>query len=172
MLPIVNPGCEWVLDGEGVATVKFDGSCTMFDGENWWARREVKPGKTPPPNWQEVDADPATGKRMGWEPIEQSGFAEIFESAHRSAFPKVGATYELVGPKVNGNSHCYKEHFLLRHGLDSLRGVPRDFEGLRDYLVAQPSPGMPAHIEGIVFWRKEDDPTAGRAKIKVRDFRC
>ena len=29
----VVPGCEWVLDGEGVATVKYDGtSCMVRDG--------------------------------------------------------------------------------------------------------------------------------------------
>jgi hypothetical protein len=37
-----------VLDGEGVATRKYDGTCVMFDGDGWWARREVKPGKTAP----------------------------------------------------------------------------------------------------------------------------
>ena len=44
----VNPECQWVLDGEGVATRKFDGTCVMFDHEGWWVRREIKPGKQAP----------------------------------------------------------------------------------------------------------------------------
>lgn len=27
----VNPLCQWVLDGEGVATRKYDGNCVMLD---------------------------------------------------------------------------------------------------------------------------------------------
>ena len=77
----VNPECEWVLAGEGVPTRKVDGTCVMFDGTAWWARREVKPGKTPPPGWQQVDHDEVTGKRVGWEPIEQSGFVKFWREA-------------------------------------------------------------------------------------------
>ncbi len=171
VLPTVNPGCEWVLDGDGVATIKFDGTCTMFDGEQWWARREVKRGRPEPLNWREADNDPVTGKRTGWEPIGQSTFAKIFESARKPASPKAGATYELIGPKVNGNPHGDDFHSLARHGFEELRNVPRDFDGLRDYLLCLPSPGHPGYIEGIVFWRKIDDPEAGLAKLKVRDFR-
>lgn len=33
-LPKVHPGMEWVLEGEGIATVKYDGSCcAVIDGE-------------------------------------------------------------------------------------------------------------------------------------------
>ena len=46
VLPEITPGCEWVIAGEGVATRKYDGTCVMYDGDEWWARREVKPGKT------------------------------------------------------------------------------------------------------------------------------
>jgi hypothetical protein len=57
VLPEVNPGCEWVLAGEGVATRKFDGTCVRFDGKSWWARREVKPGKVPPAAFAPVETD-------------------------------------------------------------------------------------------------------------------
>jgi hypothetical protein len=53
-----NPECAWVFEGEGVATRKYDGTCVMRDEDgDWWARREVKPGKTPPPNWTEADRE-------------------------------------------------------------------------------------------------------------------
>jgi hypothetical protein len=46
VLPEVSPGCEWVLDGEGVATRKYDGTCVRLDEDGkWLARREVRPGK-------------------------------------------------------------------------------------------------------------------------------
>lgn len=170
VLPVVTQTCEWVLAGEGVATIKYDGTCTMFDGERWWARREVKPGKTPPPEWREVDFDEVTGKRVGWEPIERSAFASVFASATRSAAPRAGATYELVGPKVNRNPHAFAEHRLVRHGLDEIGSAPRQFDELRNFLLLKPSPELPGYIEGIVWWRKLDDPDAGLAKLKVRDF--
>ena len=61
----VTPGCEWVLAGEGTPTRKFDGTCTMFDGRQWWARREVKMGKREPYGWVHSETDEATGKRSG-----------------------------------------------------------------------------------------------------------
>jgi hypothetical protein len=75
VLPEVNPGCEWVLAGEGVATRKYDGTCVMLDGQGWWARREVKPGKAAPGGFVPIETDEATGKTVGWEPIAQSSFA-------------------------------------------------------------------------------------------------
>jgi hypothetical protein len=43
-----NPECHWVLDGDGVATRKYDGtSCLVKDGK-FFRRYEVKKGKTPP----------------------------------------------------------------------------------------------------------------------------
>src|ERR1700679_1790969 len=75
VLPEVTPGCQWVLDGEGVATRKFDGTCVMLDADKaWWARREVKDGKEPPPGFETVDHDDVTGKMVGWEPAKQSSF--------------------------------------------------------------------------------------------------
>lgn len=162
VLPEVTPGCEWVLDGEGIATIKYDGTCTMFDGENWWARREVKPGKTPPPNWREVDSDEVTGKRVGWEPIEQSSYAKVFASAFKPSAVHAGQTYELVGPKVNGNPHNFTEHTLLAHGADRETMAPRDFAGLREWMAIM----RDANIEGVVWHH----PDGRRAKLKIRDF--
>ncbi|WP_089155535.1 hypothetical protein [Micromonospora sp. NBS 11-29] len=39
VLPEVDPECRWVLDGEGVATRKYDGTCLLRDTDGtWWAR--------------------------------------------------------------------------------------------------------------------------------------
>jgi len=176
VLPEVVPGCEWVTKGEGTATRKYDGTCVMYDGK-WWARREVKAGKAEPPGFVALEADPETGKTVGWEPVEQSSFARWHAEAladefgiadrHDRPAPEAGATYELIGPKVNGNPEGTGGHVLARHGymaaadLAAFRDLPLDFGGLAAWLHAHP-------YEGIV-WHHPD----GRlAKIKKRDFRA
>lgn len=166
----VTPGCEWVLAGEGVATRKWDGTCCMLDGAGaWWARREVKPGKTPPPGWREVDRDETTGKRVGWEPIEQSGFAKFHAEAVDVPW-QTGVqrpwTYELIGPKINGGPDGIREHVLIRHGSPgwSVGGAEsNDWRGLIEFCRTH-------GIEGIVWWRDPGDPDCDKAKLKVRDF--
>ena len=70
----------------------------------------------------EVDHDVVTGKRMGWEPIEQSAFHRAFDAC--VSFPP---TYELIGPKVNGNQERVGEHVLVRHGQCVLEVDCRDY---------------------------------------------
>lgn len=158
----VTPGCEWVLQGEGVSTRKYDGTCVMFDGRDWWARREVKARKTPPPGWVRVERNVTTGKQVGWEPIAQSPFVRIH---HEAVAARTGqtdwlrGTYELLGPKINGNPERGPIHWLQEHSMAERVDAPRDFDGLRDWLGAHP-------YEGVV-WHRSD----GRmAKIKARDF--
>jgi hypothetical protein len=115
----VNPGCEWVFAGEGVPTRKYDGTCVMLDiADFWWARREVKPGKQPPAHFRPVETDEVTGKTVGWEPIKQSPFAKFHaEALDRWTAPQLlePGTYELIGPKVNGNPEGLSGHELVSH---------------------------------------------------------
>jgi Family of unknown function (DUF5565) len=162
----VTPGCEWVLKGEGTPTRKYDGTCVMFDGTGWWARREVKEGKLPPAGFVEIGHDDETGKTVGWEPVGQASFARYHaealrnEAANGTADDLGPGTYELCGPKVNGNPEAFRSAVLVPHAeADVLDSVPLDYDGLAIWLHAQP-------WEGIV-WHRED----GRmAKIKKRDF--
>lgn len=159
----VTPGCEWVLAGEGLSTRKFDGTCVMFDGSRWWARREVKPGKTAPADFVPLDTDDATGKTVGWEPAEQSSFAKYLAEATANAHylqPEPG-TYELCGPKINGNPERFKTHRLVRHGNQHQGPSSRSHDELREYLSICSPP-----IEGFVFHH----PDGRMAKIKARDF--
>jgi hypothetical protein len=65
VLPEADPACQWVLDGEGIATRKYDGTCVLLDENGtWWARREVRPGRTRPPGYRPVTTDDNTGKTM------------------------------------------------------------------------------------------------------------
>jgi hypothetical protein len=162
VLQEVTPGCEWVLAGEGVATRKYDGTCVKFDGERWWARREVKAGKIAPPEWRQEDYDNVTGKRVGWEPMENSSFHPWLEEAIRMlAEPRYEpGTYELIGPRINRNPEDYGAHDLIPHGATVFDpDPPRDYLGLRSYLLDLPH-------EGIVWHH----PDGRMAKLKRRDF--
>lgn len=161
-----HPDCDWVFAGEGRATRKWDGTCVMLDDHGeWWARREVKPGKPEPDGWVEVDSDPVTGKRVGWEPAEQSGFHKFLGEAignfnTNSLDPFKPGTYELVGPKINGDPEGFGDHWLIRHlGVVSLRGVPTSFHALADWLQGFSG-------EGVVW----QHPDGRMAKIKRKDF--
>jgi hypothetical protein len=159
-----NPECAWVFEGEGVATRKYDGTCVFFDGREWWARREVKPGKTPPPMFAEVDYDEVTGKAVGWEPIAQSSFAKFHDEALIEALPdpfEVG-TYELCGPRVNGNPERLLAHRLFRHG-EVFVTVQTDYDWLASAL---PELRRINAVEGIVWHH----PDGRMAKLKGRDF--
>lgn len=162
VLPQVTPGCEWVINGEGTPTRKYDGTCMMFDGERWWARREVKAAKPSPEGFVALETDDETGKTVGWEPVEQSAFARWHAeaAADDDGHGWDPGTYELVGPKVNGNPENAPSHMLLMHeDAHILDDAPRDFDGLATWLHSHP-------YEGIVWHH----PDGRMAKIKKRDF--
>ena len=46
--PIVTPGLEWVLNGDGYATVKLDGSCCAVFGGALFRRYDAKKGRSLP----------------------------------------------------------------------------------------------------------------------------
>jgi hypothetical protein len=183
----VHPDCQWVLDGEGTPTRKLDGTCMGYfpavRGEVrvrggigssevtepsdvtgvWLARREVKANQSAPDGFIVEQEDELTGKAVGWVPAEQSPFHKYFTEA----LPRIGCspyfgTYELCGPKVNGNPEKLAVHHLFRHhDAERLAGVPRDFDGLITWLLRQT-------IEGVV-WHAAD---GAMAKLKVRDARA
>ena len=157
----VVPGAEWVLAGEGIATAKLDGTCCMIRGGVLFKRYDAKAGRTPPAGFEPAqEPDPKTGHWPGWLPVGDGPDDRWHREAfNRQGFPRKDGTYELVGPKVQGNPERLEGHWLLPHGGRLLDCVPRTFDGLRAYLAAN-------DIEGIV-WHHED----GRmVKIKGKDF--
>jgi Family of unknown function (DUF5565) len=154
----VVPGAEWVTAGEGSATRKWDGTCCLVRGGRIFRRFDAKHGKTPPRGFEPAqEPDPTTGHWPGWI-LVGDGPADRW---HREAWDPTMAdgTYELIGPKVQGNPEGMAEHILVRHGTHVLHDAPRDYAGLRAYLAT-------ANIEGIV-WHNHD----GRmVKIKTKDF--
>lgn len=155
---VVHPDCAWVPRGEGQATRKFDGACAMVRDGALYKRREVKAGKTPPPWFELIETDDAAGKSVGWVPVVGSDpndrwFAEAYGPGLDDG------TYELVGPKVQGNPEGYEQHTLVRHGSEPLSDAPTDFDGLAEYLKDTP-------YEGVVWHH----PDGRMAKIKRKDF--
>lgn len=161
----VQEGCEWVIAGEGRATVKHDGTCCMIRDGVLYKRYELKQGKKPPTNFEPAcEFDENTGKQQGWVPVglgpEDSYHAEGFAwLVAVDGVPQDG-TYELIGPKIQGNPECVNRHILVLHGGVELQDVPTSFNELRDWLA------LHNNIEGVVWHH----PDGRMAKIKLRDF--
>lgn len=160
----VNPVCRWVVDGEGVATRKYDGTaCRIVNGE-LWVRFDAKHGKTPPVNFDPAqDApDEETGHWPGWVPAglnpQYQWQRKAFEFAKESAMVDGDGTYEACGPHFQGNPEHWLVDTLIRHGTTVLQS-PRTFEGLQEWFGGQ-------DIEGVVWHH----PDGRMAKIKVKDF--
>lgn len=163
----VTPGCEWVLAGEGVATYKYDGSCTSLRDGKFYKRREVKPGKTAPEGFEPAGpADPVTNKVMGWMLVtdapEDKYFREAYENTGGADLPD--GTYEMAGPRINGNPEGLADHRLISHDrAEVISDVPRDFDGLMSFL-------RDIEYEGLVFHRNPELGTRGEmVKLKKRD---
>jgi hypothetical protein len=128
------------------ATRKYDGTCCCFLGGIFYKRYELKKGKTRPERFIAADdVDETTGKQPGWVPVDALNHADKFHiEALRSWHLTTGGlppdgTYELVGPKVQGNPEGYSAHVLISHvtetAFDDATPEPsRDFDGLQEWM--------------------------------------
>lgn len=174
VLPEIDPQCSWILDGEATPRRKFDGTCVMFSllEGRWYARREVKAHGTPPAGWTPVADDPVTGKRVGWEPVEQSSFAKFHAEAVRETFcgeTPWNGTYELIGPKINGNPEKLPTHMLARH--ETAETPDELHDPMVDICADDPQRlvrylGREYGWEGLVWTH----PDGRRAKLKAKDL--
>lgn len=160
----VHKDCGWVIAGEGVATRKIEGTCCMVRDNRMFKRRELRKGEISPPNFELADFDEETEKTVGWVPVGDGPEDKYHREAKTGADTWPDGTYELVGPKIQGNPEGFQFHLMLRHGakggpMSPIPDVPRSFDGLRDWLAGQ-------DIEGIVFHH----PDGRMAKIKLKDF--
>ncbi len=154
----VKEGCEWVFAGEGIATRKIDGTSCLVRDSRLYKRREVRPGDPLPEGFEMADHDLETGKFIGWLPVTDAKDDKWHREAFNQAYPE--GTYELVGPKIQGNPEMYDNHILVSHReTGTLPDAPRTFTGLKEYLAGK-------DIEGIVFHH----PDGRMAKIKLKDF--
>lgn len=195
VIPEINPKAQWVMEDAWPAHRKYDGVCVgLFPtldgkvqisggiggsdltsktslGQQWMARRSVPGRMNFPDGFEPEEFDAATGKHVGWIPIERSSYYDFFLEAEDGLDVKYFGTYELCGPRVNKNPENYKKHTLVRHYeteqisnvqvLDIHDMTVEDaYEALRATLEYMP-------IEGVV-WR---GLTHGMAKLKRKDFK-
>lgn len=152
----------WVVAGVGIATRKYDGMCSLVRDGKLYRRYELKEGRTAPADFEPIDHDETTGKTMGWVQVGWGNEDKYFREAAGDPdnVDLKDGTYELLGPKVQGNPEHFSNHVLLSHDQpEVLYDVPTDFYALCDYLEDK-------DIEGIV-WHNND----GRmVKIKKKDY--
>lgn len=154
----VDPDCQWVLDGEGLPTEKFDGSACLVRKGIFYKRHQLKRERGPLEGWLHWDFDSEAQSGHGWLPV-RNGPEDRY---HREALgdPRFLAegTYELVGPKLLGNPYGLTKHTLWEHGRP-VSCASRDFDSIRAWLAENA-------MEGIVWHH----PDGRMAKIKRRDF--
>jgi hypothetical protein len=142
----INPDNQWVFDGFGIATRKFDGTA-------------------PEISIPCQDPDPISGHWPHWVKCDRNNPSDryFFEALDNSENLR-DWTYELIGEKINGNPEGIIGHKFVEHGATKLIGLvyPITFENLKQYLET-------VDIEGIVFHHKER--LDGRmCKIRKKDF--
>jgi len=159
----VTPGCEFVLEGKGVATVKYDGACCAIIDGKFYKRYDAKGRKkVPAGSIPCCDPDPVTGHWPHWAPVDVSNPSDKwFVNAYKNtpiSYIIGNETFEAIGPHFQGNPYGVCEDVLLPHGVDQVY-VERTFEGIRKWLEENEE-------EGLVFWL-DGEP---RCKIKRTDF--
>lgn len=161
--PIATPGMEWVMKGEGIATVKYDGACCAFIDGELYKRYDAKKGKKPPKGAIPCcDPDPVTGHWPHWvkctaDPADKWFWNAALKMPKLIKYREI-ITFEAVGPHFNGNPYGLEEDILIEHGT-KIVVVERSFEGIRRWLEDHEE-------EGLVFW-KDGEP---QCKIKRTDF--
>ena len=118
VLPNVTPGMEWVLEGEGDATIKIDGSCCAIIGGIFYRRYDAKAGKKPPAGGIPCcDPDPITGHWPHWVPVDP------------------------IDPADKWYAEAFRNSISLADGTMRVQ-VHRSFEGIREYLRNNPIEGI------------------------------
>ena len=182
VIPQVVEGSEWVIDGEGVPTIKVDGTCCKIESGKLYRRydrkltkaanRKKKQGHTgpwelsdfkrAPKNWVPAEDAPNvhTGHWPGWLPVGNEPESKWFLKAWQSLeSPLEDGTYELVGPHFQSNPHNLETDTFWRHGQKVKEDVPTDFYELGEFL-------KDFHHEGIVWHH----PDGRMVKIKRSDY--
>lgn len=160
----VREDSEWVIEGQGQAFQKWDGTaCMVRDGvlfKRYNRKRNRKTGKikSKPANWEpcEEGPDEITGHWPGWVPVGDGPEDKWHREAGEGGLND--GTYELCGPKVQGNPEGLPYHVLMPHDHEPL-DAPREFGPLRRFLAAR-------DMEGVVWHH----PDGRMVKMRTKDF--
>lgn len=154
----INPLCQWVFDGEGVAYRKYDGTSCMIKDGIYYKRRTIKRGKKIPEDFIEETYDPNTNKRFGWVLVT---LADIFHlKGWENSSTVDDGTYELVGPRIQGGIENFGHYLLIKHDeCESYPDIPLEYDAMAEWFKGK-------RIEGVVFHH----PDGRKGKIKKKDF--
>lgn len=164
----VIPGMEWVLEGKGKATVKWDGACCLVIRGGFYKRYDAKRGKPIPEGAVlcQEKPDPITGHWPCWVKVDKNKPEDKwFVNAWNNTFENNGnawiidGTYEAIGKHFQGNPYHREDDILIRHGIDVVK-VERMYAGIKKWLTEN-------YVEGLVFY---DEDFVPRCKIKRSDF--
>ena len=164
--PEVTKGMGWVLNGEGIATVKYDGACCAIINGELYKRYDAKKGKKAPDGAIPCcEPDPVTGHHPHWLKCDRNNpadkwFWEAYDYTTEH-YEQSDGTYEAIGKHFQGNPYNLDGDMLMPHGKAVIpeKDIFRCFGGIKKYLAEH-------YIEGIVFW-KDGEP---QCKIKRTDF--
>lgn len=170
----VIPGMEWVLRGEGTATIKWDGSCCAIIDGKLYRRFDAKEGRRIPEGAIpcQLEPDGITGHWPHWVKCRKNNpndkwYLEAFENAKETSDYLLSKahvdgrdvdTFEAIGLHFNGNPYRMETDILVSHGMEAVK-CERSFEGIREFIVNH-------NVEGLVFW-KDGEP---KCKIRYHDF--
>ena len=156
----ITHGCEEAFKN-GIATVKFDGSCCAIIDGKFYKRYDAKKGKKPPVGAIPCcDPDPVTGHWPHWVVVDIKKPEDkwFLKALMKISVVPINGTYEAIGPHFQGNPYNLTEDILVKHG-ESIVDVKRDFMSISEWLNEH-------LVEGLVFWLN-GEPVC---KIKRSDF--
>lgn len=178
----VQKGAEWIFEGLGEATIKFDGSSVLKKGNQFYRRMDRKLSKKwaiekrygrlenmtaemfapAKEGWIPAEEKPdlKTGHWPGWMPVHVDNPSDKyhFEAISNAPEDMVDGTYELVGPTLQMNIYGMDKHQLVRHG-SVVVTVERTYDGIKQFLEDN-------YIEGLVF----HGPDGQMFKVRRKDF--
>ena len=179
ILPEVTPGCEAVLEGLCIPTVKWDGACCAIINGEIYKRYDAKVGKNGkqklPPEGAipcQPEPDPITGHWPHWvkcdpaNPADQY-FLEAYKNKWDAWQKRIGVfgqlvlslpdgTYEAIGPAWQSNPHNLTHNTLVLHGVDMCIELARICaHGGRLTFEFIRDYLSRTDIEGIVFWEPQ-----------------
>lgn len=125
----VEPECQWVLDGEGWATEKLDGTCCLMQDRKIYRRYDYKEGRILPEGaipCQDAP-DPITGHFPHWLLCtENDNNCKYYIEAFKKQPNLENGTYELIGKHINANPYHLDTDTLVKHGNHILENLLRN----------------------------------------------
>lgn len=181
----INKECEWVFEeNESMfITVKRDGTPVRYKNGVWFQRRTCKsrldPGQEPfihPIDFEPCQPAPSYDDESkqwewpGWVPLEQQYkklVSEAVISRGEMKDEENGMTFELCGPKVNGNPEGCATHQLFVHASEMVLWAGAKVltrEKLEELISALKHEGV------VIYSSRTIDGTMQCAKLKRRDL--